>query len=477
MGRKRSRAHRRSTGIRGSRRAFGLMASLLIMASCSGRSQNPIDEAGTTDLFATGSPMAAADEVLAFERPARSQHMPSERPANEGGSEPDDSGASQESSTSAEAESNDPIDPEDPVTTTPQTIAGSATTPSTTTRATTTPPTTPRSATTPPTTTRATTATSLDPPAEVRANSGSEQAELPTDAHFVSINGSDDAVGTKETPWRTLGHAVTELEPGSTLVVGPGTYGARGSITRIAVDGTASAPILIVGDPTKPRPIILGAVRVVGDHLKLRHLTFDGPTGPVLARTSTNPLGEDVQIAIYGDDVEISNCEIRENLWHAGIYLDGANDARIIDNHIHHNGNFARSEQANLDHGIYFESGSGLVSGNFIENNLAFGVHLYPAANGVIVEHNTIASHGRDGVIVAASSSNNLVRENVIAYNADEAVGNWRLTGTGNVVSNNVLWGNGAGDFGIDIDGLVFSDNVVREIAFPVTFQSDPGPR
>ena len=40
---------------------------------------------------------------------------------------------------------------------------------------------------------------------------------------YVSPSGNDGAAGTRELPWRTIGHAASELRPGDMVHVQPGT--------------------------------------------------------------------------------------------------------------------------------------------------------------------------------------------------------------------------------------------------------------
>ena len=70
-------------------------------------------------------------------------------------------------------------------------------------------------------------------------------------------------------------------------------------------------------------------------------------------------------------------------------------NVRILRNYIHRNGQFGRPEMANLDHGIYFDSGSGVVANNFLVGNLAHAVQLYTEPQDVRVVHNTMVGHGR----------------------------------------------------------------------------------
>jgi Right handed beta helix region/Protein of unknown function (DUF1565) len=283
---------------------------------------------------------------------------------------------------------------------------------------------------------------------------------VPSGAHYVAPNGLDSNPGTREQPWRTLAHAESAARPGDTVVIRTGTYGARGTVTALDRNGTAAAPISFVAQPGEPAPTILGQVRVEGNHRRLCGLLFEGPTGPVPNGTASSKGGEDVQVWIMGDDVELSRSEVRGNRWHAGVYLYRALNARIVGNYVHDNGQFGKPAMANLDHGIYFESGSGLIADNLIEHNVAHGVQLYPEPSNVTVRNNTITGHGRAAIIFGERASANEVVDNVITGN-HEGIRTWELTGAGNVVRSNRIWGNANGNF-VDVGPLSLGGNWVR---------------
>ncbi len=140
-----------------------------------------------------------------------------------------------------------------------------------------------------------------------------------------------------------------------------------------------------------------------------------------------------------------------------------ATNVRIVGNYIHDNGDRSDSSQANLDHGVYWSSGSGVVANNVIENNFAYGVHLYPNASGVLVEQNTIVGNDKGGVIIAEAAANNRVINNVVANNALSGIKGYALTGGGNVAQRNVVWANGRNFEGT---GIALSSNIEADPQF-----------
>jgi hypothetical protein len=297
------------------------------------------------------------------------------------------------------------------------------------------------------------------PPTSPAPNPGSE-ISIPANARYVSATaGSDSNPGTEGAPWRTAAKAAASAAPGDVVVFLPGTYGAPGTTTDFGRSGTTAAPITFTSAPGAGRAVFRGYVRITGSHLHFDSLVFDGPTGRVQSTSSSNPGGEEVQLSImYGSDVELSNSEVRDNAWHAGVFVDQASDVRLVSNYVHDNGEV--STGANLDHGIYWCSGDGEITNNVIENNVAYGIQLYPEATGVLVSHNTIVGNDRGGVIIAEQAADNQLLDNVIAENAQYGIRGYELTGTGNVARNNLLWNNGHNVYG---SGVAVSGTIVQD--------------
>ena len=302
------------------------------------------------------------------------------------------------------------------------------------------------------------------------------KARIPPGARFVSPSGSDDNPGTRRRPWRTPNAAVERLQPGDTAVVLPGSYGRRGRTLDARRSGTADALISITGPPRGRRPVIRGFVRLAGSHLSFSRLEFDGPTGPVQPARPNNPTGEQVVVSISGDDVTISDSVVRDSAWHAGIYVDGSRGARLVRNHIYANGNRSERAHANVDHGIYWARGSGLVANNVIERNVARGIQLYPAARGVLVTHNTVLANGRAGIQVGDKAARNVVAGNIVAFNRGSGIRSSDLRSSRNHVINNLVWANGDGDIGPEKDGLQVSRTTVADPRLhPATLCPRPG--
>lgn len=294
-------------------------------------------------------------------------------------------------------------------------------------------------------------------PAPIRTPTGVALPAIGSNALYVSPSGSDSNPGTHAAPWRSLVKAVSAAPPGSTVVLGAGSYGAVGTRTNWTAAGTSAAPIAFLGDPNAPtRPTILGYNVMTGSHIRVWNLFFDGPTGVIAGENQ-----QEVMIWAHAPDIQINDSEVAHSLWHAGIYVDNGDGDKLLGDYVHDNGNWSAPDQANEDQGIYWGGGSGgVIADNLVSHNYSFGIQLYPSADNVDVEWNTIVANGKSGVIVDASSAHNTVEHNIAAGNAQEGIRSGSsLTGTGNTVTGNFLWGNTQGNAGPDTAGLAWTAN------------------
>lgn len=285
----------------------------------------------------------------------------------------------------------------------------------------------------------------------------------PATLYVSAARGSDGADGSATRPFRTPDRALRAAGPGDTIVLTPGTYGRRGEVLRLRASGRQGKPITIRGRLRGARPRLLGQVRVEGDYVRLIRLVFDGPTGQVDEPSPDNPGGEDVQVWIRGDRVTLADSEVRANLWHAGVFVT-ADDARILRNRVHDNGDRSDPARATLDQGIYWSSGSGgVIAGNLVQRNVGFGIQLYPDARDVRVVGNTLVRNGRAGVVIAGSTSGVTVTRNIVAFNGDPRV-TVSLSGAGNRLAENLFWANGASAVSAT-KGLAVGENATADPA------------
>lgn len=98
--------------------------------------------------------------------------------------------------------------------------------------------------------------------------------------YYLAPTGSDSHPGTAMQPWKTWAHALTQLDPGETLVVKDGTYGAATGTGYPAIDcragyrkGTATAPITVKAEHERNAFIDNGAPAVM-DSFLIRNCSY-----------------------------------------------------------------------------------------------------------------------------------------------------------------------------------------------------------
>jgi hypothetical protein len=279
-------------------------------------------------------------------------------------------------------------------------------------------------------------------------------------AFYVSPSGSDTNPGTSTRPWRSLQRAFDNVGPGQTVFLKGGTYP---DWAELSSNGTPTAPIT-VRSAAGEQATLTGRLKLTGSYLAASNLRFVGGT-------SAN--NRDVLLYVAGArHVEIAHDKFTGGTMSA-IYVGDpghpSRDVQIIANRIWRNGS-----HWNLDHGIYFGTGTGgLIANNIITGNKAYGIQLYPQAVSVIVASNTIVGNGRSGIILggeATTSSHNVIANNIIADNSEYGVRSYwgGSVGTDNVAVNNLSYGNKAGSpsvgllAGIRVESPVSADPLFK---------------
>lgn len=201
-------------------------------------------------------------------------------------------------------------------------------------------------------------------------------------------------VGTPST-WKAKAAA---LNPGETLYLEPGNYGNPGEKFDWARAGSPVAPITISGIPGQARPMIRGMITMRGPYQRWSRSIFDGPTGNT---GGPGPNGEAILLNLDGTELEVSDCEVRHDYWHAGIGANNTSFYRILRNYIHDNGGYNgdyTDAQNNTSHGMYVSPSSyGLMANNLVEHNDAKGIMGRHDSHHLIIVHNTIVANGRFG--------------------------------------------------------------------------------
>ncbi len=255
-------------------------------------------------------------------------------------------------------------------------------------------------------------------------------------------NGSDSAAGTEAAPYRTVQRLVSSLSAGQTGCLRAGTYGGSALYMRKPDTALQSYP----GE----RATLTAFLEVTPEAPRSRvsNLTID-------TRGNSNTVGTKLQ----ADDAVLSDNTITKGGEGICVLAGTYNKAQrvIIErNYIYDCGSAVKADGSNnkFDHLIYLSgTRNAVVRWNILRANAGgWGVHMYPGADGTLVEHNVIDGN-QGGVIFAGdgeddTSDDNVVRNNAITGNGPrwnvEASWSGGPAGTGNVATANCVYSTGS---------------------------------
>lgn len=281
------------------------------------------------------------------------------------------------------------------------------------------------------------------------AGTGVSQA---AEEHVLATDGDDGGPGTAERPWRTLGHALRQLEPGDTLTVRGGTYREDLSGLPHLTPATPRAPITVRAAAGE-RPVVQGLLAIRG----ASYWTFDGINvtwDPQVGGSTSEMLK-----LMDGVGWTYRNAEVWGARSRAGVYV-GSNiageprDWRVEDNCIHDT--LTANPGAYEDHNIYVQNGRGAGRG-VIERNVVFnapngkniklgaGSPGVGEASNVAVRYNTLFN-ATENVLVAFDAHDITLERNLVGpINVDRSdypnIRGYANTGSGVVARDNLFFG------------------------------------
>jgi hypothetical protein len=149
--------------------------------------------------------------------------------------------------------------------------------------------------------------------------------------HVDGQQGSDAAAGTMAAPWKTIGHAVQQLQPGQAAYIHPGPYQERIATSR---DGLPVKPIWLIG-------LIAGQNRAVLSD------AVSGSTEPFIRMRHKYWIVEGLEVdgagSMGGNAVRFSgaqyciarNLHVHHGTGPAGVLFVAARDVAMMDSYIH----------------------------------------------------------------------------------------------------------------------------------------------
>jgi len=356
---------------------------------------------------------------------------------------------------------------------------------------------------------------------------------LAQNIHYVASDGDNVNPGTIDQPWKTIQHAVDQLQPRNVLYIKAGTYPEEIIMTT---SGTADKPILI-SNFEEDRVIIDATNKSFGISLRECHyVTIQGLH--ILGATKSwskdqgnlHLYGNPSHITIqdcelyngtrgirYSDRdfkpapyyIQILNCDIHDNT-QEGIYLNSTQHGAhqlIRGNKIYNNGHdFYLTEYGDKIRydGLYFRSDSSLIEDNEVYNNGRNGMYLdvtsarpcrynivrrnniyHNGKNGMmfcqhytLIYENKIYDNGWDftnaamhGIYMANATHNIIFNNEMYEHRNGSAV---RVEGDFSVIQDNNFYNNGVGMYGCDSYGTSYG-NILRNNRMYANFQRYEG--
>ena len=272
---------------------------------------------------------------------------------------------------------------------------------------------------------------------------------------YVSTSGNDANSGSSSAPFRTINKAASVAKPSTTIHVAAGNYAGNISTKN---SGTSSGRIRYVSD-TK------WGAKIVGTGTEA-HWTNNGNFVDIVGFDISGPgrLG----ILNYASNTLVSGNHIHDLKLTGGCTGSGgagivdatytAADDDIIGNVVH---DIGVPGKCNGVQGIYHSNLRGKIMNNIVYRVSAWGIHLWHAANNVVIANNTVFANGTSsmggGIEVGSGDSpggiavnNTKVINNIVYNNPGSSITQYCYSGQScigstNVTANNLIYGNGRG--------------------------------
>lgn len=273
--------------------------------------------------------------------------------------------------------------------------------------------------------------------------------------------GSDRGTGAASAPHRTVQQLVDSWRPGDVGCV----LGDTREDVNITRGGTASQPVVLRGMPSGRRTTISGRIQIArgADHVVVAGFDLDGrAVGGVGAGDLPSPTVNGNHARFLDNDV--TNHRTRVCFVIGSIRGWGrARGTILARNRIHDCGRRgAGGHGNNHHHGIYVEGADDTrIVQNVIFQNADRGIQLYPDAQRTSIVGNVIDANG-EGIIFSGAegfaSSGNVVLRNVVTNSRTRSdIEHWwenpARPGTGNRVVRNCVGGGRQGAFALPAVG------------------------
>jgi parallel beta-helix repeat protein len=267
---------------------------------------------------------------------------------------------------------------------------------------------------------------------------------------YVAPSGNDNNPGRACSPFRSIQKGIDVAKAGDTVVVGNGTYSEN--LISIA-NGTAKSRIRYMSAIPWGAKIVTSAGNgwsMRGDYEDLVGFDISSKV------TTTNQLIHTSGLYDRIVDNRIHDMSNMTCMSGAGILFgSGSGYNEAIGNYVFNIGE-PPSARCNQTHGVYVSTSNNIIKDNIIFDNGDLGIHVYgsnPSNN--FVANNIVFGNWRGIVIggTAAPATGNCIQDNILYKNLD--VGMYETARIGvNSISNNLNYLNGK-DWGLTNDKAV----------------------
>jgi hypothetical protein len=270
---------------------------------------------------------------------------------------------------------------------------------------------------------------------------------------YVATTGSDSNPGSQAKPFKTIQRAANMAKPSTTVHVAAGTY-HENVITK--VHGTSTARIRYVSDTKWGAKLIGSGTQGMwtnnANYTDIVGFDISGPgrLGVLNQGSYTLVQGNHVHnLTLSGGCTGSGGAGIMN-----AVYT--ASDGDIIGNVVH---DIGVPGKCNSVHGIYHANLRGHIYNNVVYRSSSWGIHLWHAANNVMIANNTSFANGGGsmggGIIEGVGDApggkiltNTKIVNNIVYNNPANGILQYcssgsSCIGSGNVVANNLVYGNG----------------------------------
>lgn len=289
--------------------------------------------------------------------------------------------------------------------------------------------------------------------------------------YYVATTGSDSNSGTEAAPFRTIAHAVKQLNEGDTVYVKGGVYNETGIIqirksNVKLLNAPGESPTIHCAQNPRPYHGIL-----IQNPTRMTHP--GGGTAP-LPLSNITVEGFEIRNCLTGFRLyNVIDSVIRRNWIHHGSasgILGNAKNILIDRNVINSNGH------SSLDHGMYITGTNYVITNNLIYDHPGYGVQMagypwdmsqyggggrafsghaerpdpsYAGAAGWVIANNTFAYQKGSGIVIwMPAAANSTIVNNIFYQNSSKVNGiNFVSPGSGSKghkINNNLFSGLGS---------------------------------